>query len=334
MPVPLLFIGAAAITGAVGGGKTIKAGIDQSKAKNLNAEANQMVDEAANRLEYLRKQCGDSLNDLGQEKLFVLNGNVRKFLDAFEQIKNVDFRESLGIIEVNKVHIDKTDFEELGKMSNFALSLGQGGIAGIAGGAMTAFGAYGAATTFAAASTGTAISTLSGAAATNATLAFFGGGSLAAGGLGIAGGTAVLGGLVAGPALLVMGIITGAKAGKNLENAKANMAQAEEVVAQLRAGADQCVAIRRRTYMFYSLLSRLDSRFLPLVDRLNQIITEEGVDYSMYSDESKKTVASAASIAVTIKTIIDTPILTDDGSITVESRDVFNQVSSNKSICS
>ena len=79
-----------------------------------------------------------------------------------------------------------------------------------AGGSLAAFGAYSAATTFATASTGTAIASLSGAAASNATLAFFGGGSLAAGGLGMAGGAAVLGGLVAGPALLVMGIIIGA----------------------------------------------------------------------------------------------------------------------------
>lgn len=332
MPVPLLFIGAAAVTGVVGGGKTIKAGIDQNKAKNINAQANEIVDQAANRLEYLRKQCGDSLNALGQEKVCVLNGSVHSFLESFEQIKNVDFRESLGINELSKLHIDTKEFEELGKMSNFSLSLSQGGIAGIAGGAMTAFGAYSAATSLACASTGTAISALHGVAATNATLAFFGGGSLAAGGLGVAGGTMVLGGLVAGPALLVMGIITGAKAGKNLENAKANMAQAEEIVAQLRSGADQCVAIRRRVYMFYCLLARLDSRFLPLIDRMNQVIQEEGLDYSQYSVDGKKAVSAAASIAVTIKALIDTPILTEDGSITVESKEMVNKLIADKKV--
>ena len=71
--------------------------------------------------------------------------------------------------------------------------------------------------TFASASTGTAISTLSGAAATNATLAFFGGGSLATGGLGMAGGMYVLGGLVAGPALMVMGMITEAKSKEKID---------------------------------------------------------------------------------------------------------------------
>ena len=230
------------------------------------------------------------------------------------------------MLEVTKLHIDKKDFELLGKMSNFAVSLGQGGIAGVAGGTATALGAYGAASALATASTGTAISALSGAAATNATLAFFGGGSLAAGGLGIAGGTAVLGGLVAGPALLVMGVITGAKAGKNLENAKANKAQAEEIVNQLQQGGDLCIAIRRRSYMFYSLMSRLDARFIPLIERMKDIVANEGYDYSKYSVDSKKAIASVASIAVTIKSIIDTPLLTEDGALTEASGNLCDEL--------
>ena len=316
MPLPLLFIGIAAATGAAGIVKTVKAGVDQTRAKALNANSTERVDAAAERLDTLRRQCGASLEALGKEKIFVLNGTVKRFLDSFSQIKNVDFRESVGLIELSKLHIDKKDFEELGEMQNFAAALATGTVSGAASGALAAFGAYNAAAMLATASTGTAISTLGGAAATNATLAFFGGGSLAAGGLGMAGGMAVLGGLVAGPALLVMGLVTGAKAGKNFENAQANAAVANETCEQLETGAVQCIAIRRRTYMFYTLLARLDAYFLPLLYRMQEIINTRGNDYALYSPDEKKVVASAASLAVTIKSVLDTPILSEDGSLT------------------
>lgn len=320
MPLPILFIGIAVATGAVGIGKSTMAGFDQHKASKLNENSNARMKEAADRLNAYRKQCETSLEALGNEKLFVLNGNISDFLDTFTQIKNVDFTDSLGLTELSKLAIDKKEFEELGEMRSFALSITDGLAAGATGGALAAFGAYSAAATFASASTGTAISALSGAAASNATLAFFGGGSLAAGGMGMAGGAAVLGGLVAGPALMIMGIIVGAKAGKNLENAKASAAEATVYCEQMDAGTEQCIAIRRRTDMFYSLLALLDARFFPLVQQMKEIVAEEGYDYSKYSLESKKTIAATASLAVSIKSILDTPILTDDGGLTDESK--------------
>ena len=200
MPVPLLFIGLAAATGSFGIGSTIKAGIDANTAKQVNKNANEIVQEATGWINAQRLACGRSLSQLGEEKLYILSSTITEFLDCFQKIKNVDFKETEGLDELKKMHIDEQDFVEMRTLVNFAGSLAGGAVAGTAGGALAAFGAYGAAQALAVASTGTAISTLSGAAATNATLAFFGGGSLATGGLGMAGGTAVLGGLVAGPA--------------------------------------------------------------------------------------------------------------------------------------
>ena len=319
MPLPLLFIGVAAATGTFGVGSTIKASIDANTAKLVNKNANEIVQSSTEWVNAQRLACGRSLTQLGEEKLFVLSSSMTEFLDCFQKIKNVDFKDTEGLDELKKFHIDEHDFEEMRSLVTFAGSLAGGAVAGTAGGALAAFGAYGAAQALAFASTGTAISALSGAAATNATLAFFGGGSLAAGGLGMAGGTAVLGGLVAGPALMVMGLVAGNAAKKNLEKAYTNRSEAIQIASQLNVAGLQCETIRRRTYMFYNLLARLDTYFLPLIYKMEDIVANEGEDYRAYSADSKKVIASCASVAVSVKSVLDTPLLTDDGLLTEES---------------
>ena len=322
MPLPFLFIGAALATGAYGAGKTAKAVSDNSKANKINSSANEIVEISKAELERHRKEVSDSLDALGSEKLSVLNSSVNEFIATFEKIKNINFRETEGLDELKNLQIDRKDFQELKELGNFAAEVAGGVTAGVAGGALTALGAYSAAGSLALASTGTAISTLTGAAATNATLAFFGGGSLAAGGLGMAGGMAVLGGLVAGPALAVMGLITGAKAKEKVQKAESNKAQAEEIAEALKTASAQCSAIRRRSYMFYNLLAYLDAKFLPQVWKMEEYFKNEGDDFSKYSPDAKRAVTAAATTIKSIKAVLDTPILTKDGELTNESHQI------------
>lgn len=332
MPIPILFIGIAAVTGAVGLGNIAKGGKDHINAKHLNENSDARAEEAAKRLDLTRRQCEEALEALGQEKISVLNGSIAAFVEQFKKIKNVDLAESEGLLELKNLHIDHKTFNDMEAMSNLAVSFLEGTAAGVTGGALAAFGAYGAAMTCAHASTGIAISALHGAAASNATLAFFGGGSVAAGGLGMAGGTAVLGGLVAGPALAIMGTIVALKSEKNLELAKMNAEVVSESIAQMENGAIQCISIRRRTYMFYSLLAHMDSYLLPLVFRMEDIIKSEGDDYLNYSEESKHVIASAVSAAVSVKAILDTPILKEDGSLTTDSEIILEENTQKKEI--
>ena len=54
----------------------------------------------------------------------------------------------------------------------------------------------------------------------------------------------------------------------------------------------------------------------------------QGDDYRQYKPESKKVVASCASIAVTIKSVLDTPLLTEEGKLTVESETIVGSAGS------
>ena len=89
-----------------------------------------------------------------------------------------------------------------------------------------------------------------------------------------------------------------------------------QIAAQLNTASLQCKTIRRRTCVFYNLLARLDSYFMPLIYQMSDIVKTEGDDYSCYGADSKKIIASCASVAVSIKSVLDTPLLTDDGLLT------------------
>lgn len=321
MPIPFLFIGIGA-SAALGIGKSIKAGVDQKEANDTNDRAKRIIDDATKNVNQSREASRKAVADLGQEKAYVLKGSMDSFLKSFKKLHNIDLEESVGMSELKEFKFDKKSLGELEEMSSMAGALLGGVASGAAMGAITAFGAYGAATIFGTASTGTAIATLSGAAATNATLAFLGGGALSIGGLGVAGGTAVLGGLVAGPALAVLGFVVGAKASANRDAAYSNLAKAKEFEEEMKTARSLCCGIRMRATMFQRLLLKLNAIFEPIVASLERVIAESGTDYSKYTNTQKATVAMALSVAGTIKAVLDTPILTKEGTLTKESQQI------------
>ena len=89
--------------------------------------------------------------------------------------------------------------------------------------------------------------------------------------------------------------------------------------------SEQCIAIRRRSYMFYSVLSKLDVYLYPLIEQMKQIIKEEGIDYAAYSSQSKKTIAAVVSTVGSIKAVLDTTILSENGDLTQESEDLIHK---------
>lgn len=132
MPLPLLFIGIAVASGMFGVGGTVKAGFDAKNAKQINKSANELVQESTDYLNAQRLACGNSLTRLGAEKMAVLNGTISDFLNVFTQIKNVDFKETEGLDELHRLHIDEQEFVELRSMAHFAGSVAGGAVAGTA----------------------------------------------------------------------------------------------------------------------------------------------------------------------------------------------------------
>ena len=59
---------------------------------------------------------------------------------------------------------------------------------------------------------------------------------------------------------------------------------------------------------------------------METIFEEEGDDYGKYSKESKKIIASCASVAVSVKSVLDTPLLTDDGLLTDASQNTATNI--------
>lgn len=326
MPIPLLFIGIGATASALGVGKTIKAGMDQKKASQTNERADDIIKNASKKIETCRTNCGNAIDNLGQCKIRILDESVKPFIAEFEKLNHVELTESTGLNELQKMVLDQKNFTELKKLQSVASSMATGLASGAMAGALTAFGAYSAAGALATASTGTAIASLSGAAATNATLAFFGGGALSVGGLGMAGGTAVLGGLVAGPALAVLGIVAGAKASANLDKAYSNLSKAKEFKEEMDTASALCIGIRKRAAMFNRFLVSLNAVFEPLIYEMKQIIERRGNDFRDFEDNEKSVIAEAMAIAGAVKSVLDTPILDDEGNLTSESDKIVEAV--------
>ena len=328
MPLPLIVPIAVGVAGLFGAGKTVKAVINSKEADKLNDAASYIINNSKDSLELAKGVCSNNLEKLGFKKSYVLNDTVIKFIASFEKLKNVNFQSSVGMDELNKFITDEAKFKEIKEMSILASSIIQGVGGGAVAGAAIAFGAYSAVGAFGAASTGTPIVMLSGAAALKATLAFLGGGALSAGGLGATAGIMVLGTLATAPLLFVTGLISDSNASAKLDEAKANLAKAKTIAEGLKNMEIMAYAISRRAQMFNRLLMKLDSYLTPLVYEMENIIASKGEDFSKFDENEQETIAKALSLVKSVKTILDTPIIDDNGGVTEQSLEVIKSLNS------
>lgn len=311
MAIPLI-IGVAA--GAVGLYKGAKAISNNKEAKDIESSAQSIIESAQKDLEKTRENTNAAFTDLGEKKAVTLATNIKEFIDEFEKIKNIDLSapiaNNLTVNDFSHVVVDALE-----EQINFIQTTGLGIAGGATSGSLLAYGAYSGVMALGTASTGTAIGSLTGAAATNATLAWLGGGTLATGGGGIAAGTMALGALTAGPALAVAGWYMASKAEKNLENARSNLAEARRFRTDVETSVSLLTGMLNVAAEISNIFSELRKYSRRELTKLKDIFNTTGYDYQQYTPDERAIVMKNIKIAQVIKTLIDTPILDENGNL-------------------
>ncbi len=350
MPLPFILAGVAILAGGYGVKKGIDASSDFSEAKSTDRRARKLFEEAQEKLKLTRDSAQEAMEKAGKAKLTCYEKSLIPFVEAFSKIKNVDFKECSSW----DAKLPTMTKESLREMKETVIAMQEvvgGGVSALGAGGLAGLATYGSVGLLGTASTGTAIGALSGAAATNATLAWLGGGSLAAGGFGMAGGMVVLGGIVTGPVLAIGGMMLASKAEAAKENAYENLAKARIEAEKLESACAVTEGISRRFNEASFLIQKLDEVFVPHLAFLQELankaplwlrllrkaqvfvphlaflqkLANKGRDYANYSEQEKKRLFMAAAVATTIKNIIDTPLLSDEGTPTAESRKILSE---------
>ena len=129
--------------------------------------------------------------------------------------------------------------------------------------------------------------------------------------------------IVAGPAIAIFGHILGNKGEEALNNAKSNLEQANTIEQESDLVINKLIAIQKVTVIANAALSKISSLLRRSTHELKEIINKEGNDFQKLSEEGKNTALKTLKFAQLIKAIIDTPILSEDGSLIAASEDVF-----------
>jgi hypothetical protein len=326
MIVPTVLGGSAILATLFGGAKGLNAFFQNAEAKDIVKMSNDLAFIYNAKLEQARNKAENALHEYGKCKAKVIKDELMRYVGHLSMIKNVELADSIGIGEAIAIAQGEFAPEKFVVLDGVAQSLLKGVPSGMAAGAMAAFGAYGGTMMFGTASTGAAIASLNGVAAINATLAFLGGGALAAGGGGVALGVAVFGGVMLGPAIAVLGIFMDAQASAHLDRSYIDLEKVCKACEEIKSAIAVCGAIEERANMFNGILIETNEMFKRLITRLEDTIDNFGCDYSTYPEYERKVVAISVSFAQAIKSIIDMPLLLENGGINPESSETAQKI--------
>lgn len=323
--MPLLGILIALGAAAIGVGAQADAKETNERAQRIADEAESLYNSSRHSLELAQVKTEESLLKLGNEKKDVLATSVNQFLTVYDSIKNIELSESVGLDEIKSLTLEKQDALQLREMTNIYQSTFSSGASGAATGAVIALAASGS------------LPIVTGALSVAGT-------ALTVGEIGMAAelaGSALSFGAamtplaaIAAPAVLFSGISASMKADENLEKAETMYAEAESASEQMKISEVLCVAIAERAEMFTSLLDNLNPLFSSCTAILDGVTRKKKgtfknkiVDAKTFTEDELKLVAVTRSLAGAVKTIIDTPILTNDGDLSTNSEVIYDDMS-------
>lgn len=307
MPLPLLPLFAivgAAVAGGVGVVAGLSAKEDFDEAKRLNEKAKDTFAAAKKSLERQRKRIRKRLVDLGHQKVQLHQDGLKPFVDAFSNIKKVEYRglapEDPQMFADEMLALQGTVKEMEKVVGDTADALGEDTLAQLA--------VYGSVGLLAPPSTDLAV--LFDGPAANATLTWISGGEAGTGAAG-----AVLGGVV----VLFGGLIMASKAEEALADARSNVKKAktaEETSKTAKAAAQAIVGRADEvTSVLKALADSLDAR-LPKLDRL----VRRNDDFSTYTTTERRLVEQIATAAKTAHSVAEAPLFDENGTVTKEIR--------------
>ena len=319
MPIPLILAGAAAIAGGIG----------HFKAKKTNEEAQRTIERAENLYESTKRKLYNSQETmekflilLGNNKKFVLDTSMEQFISSYDKIKNVNLIIGQNFYEIPNYTINHNEMLELREISTSLNKLPMA--TGAATGAIIGLAASGALPVVGTLATAAGSSLIAGEVA----LA----GTFASSALSFATSMTPLA-VVAAPVVLFTGISSALKADENLEKARVMYSEASSKAAEMEVSITLCNAISDKSKMFNDLLNELNKLFSQCTPLLAGLVKKNTgffkgntVSVDKLNEGEIKLIAVTRALAGAIKSVIDTPILVENGNLSSDFDSTYNKV--------
>lgn len=332
-------IAGSAVGTAVAGAATVGAGLTYSgmtsiegfsnsiEADDKIAKAKNIYEDINNKLDKAQKKTIDKMQNLNKLKVNIYANEILYSIAIIEKIKNIKQTETT--ISEFKFNFSPEEIKEVKTISIEALKIAKGSLDGLGVSAAMSSLTTGLVANFGVASTGTAISSLSGAAAQRATLASLGGGAIKAGGAGMAGGQVMLGGISLVPTAIIMSHKYAQNSEKKLTEATRYYSQIKEEVGKIERTISWLEnSVNERVGEIYNTLEKLrrvySKDILGKLRDINNIRSKNGqINMNECTDDEKKTIVRSCSFISSMKEIIKAPVLTENGLISEETKNIL-----------